>query len=417
MTKHPQSRFLIALKKPRKTIWDFLPAHKKSKISNTIVKGVFKGNFYRVKLPEMPLKRRFDMPKLGLPPPIPSPFVKETISNEQSSGSEQDYFQFFNEWWKNNWTVLVLNFGSLCTLTGFTRSDVLELRTLSTMGSLSFVLYNTSQTPLRWLPIAWSSLFATVNSIKILQILHERKARVVLTEQQQAIFINYFMPHGVTPKQFEMVWNKAKLVTRYRGDIITMAGTPMTHIALVIQGTTKANILGRHLTAASSAPSSKQKVGGDSGAWIGEMAFLEQTFENERRFKASATEHDEEPSLVLPRSRNAIHTIVATEDCVLLEWTHRDMEELMGRSIDMNAAMTRAMTAAIVGKVINFTVSRTTTTTSPSPTWSTWLYDWSHNAGAKEAVVDDNVANDADEQESNPIPPTSSALKPAEDLQ
>lgn len=398
MTKFLQSRILTSLNKSRKTLHDLLPSHKKKKTSKNIVKGVFKGNFYRVKLPEMSLKRRFDVPKLGLPPPMPSPFVRETISNEQPSGSKQDLFERINEWWKNNWTVLVLNFGSLCTLTGFTRSDVLELRTLSTMGSLSFVLYNSSQVPLRWLPIAWSSLFATVNSIKILQILHERKARVVLTEQQQAIFVDYFMPHGVTPKQFEMVWNKAKLVTRKRSDIITLAGTPMTHIALVIQGTTKANILGRHLTAASSAPTSKQKIGGDSGAWIGEMAFLEQAFEKEQRLRAPKTDRDEELSVVSPRSRNAMYTIVATENCVLLEWTHRDMEELMSRSIDMRAAMTRAMTAAIVGKVINFTVARTIT----SPTWSAWLYDWSHNAGAKVEVAEDN---EADEHESNPIQP------------
>jgi hypothetical protein len=43
---------------------------------------------------------------------------------------------------------------------------------------------------------------------------------------------------------------------------------------------------------------------------------------------------------------------------------------------------TRATTAAIVGKVINSTVSQMTT----SPAWSTWLDDWTRNAGAQVRV-------------------------------
>lgn len=65
-----------------------------------------------------------------------------------------------------------------------------------------------------------------------------------------------------------------------------------------------------------------------------------------------------------------------------MRWSHADMEALMARSTDLRAAMTRAMTAAIVGKVINFTVSKS----SALPTWSTWLDDWKHNAGARISV-------------------------------
>lgn len=338
-TKLPPA-ILAAIRKPRNTIKDLIFPPTKSRGGKTLT-GVYKGQFYRIKVPEKSLRRRFDVPKLGLAPPTPAPFITETATkqlsqhNQQSSSSfKRSFFERAKEWWKNNWTVLVLNFGSLCTLTAFTRSDVLELRTFSAMGSISFIVYNFNLVPFRYLPIAWSSLFAAVNSIKIMQILHERKARVVLTEQQETIFVDTFMPHGVTPKQFEMMWNKAKIVKRKKGEAITSAGKPNDLIYLVIEGSTRANILGRHLTVMSTVPTSKLKVGGDSGAWIGEMAFLEQLFEKEQS-KVRAPTADTEPR----KMQNAMYTVVATEDCVMLAWTHPDMEYLMSRSTDVHAAI------------------------------------------------------------------------------
>ena len=404
-TKLPRG-ILAALKKPRSTIKDLLYPPTKSRGETTTAtktvtrKGVYKGQFYRIQVPDTKLALsahgvhhvRFDVPKLGLVPPTPALFITETTgtttthllsqhnhsqstSTSSSSAFQRSFFERAEEWWKNNWTVLVLNLGSLCTLIAFTRSDLLELRTFSALGSISFIVYNFNQVPFRYLPIAWSSLFATINSVKIMQILHERKATVVLTEQQETIFVDKLMPHGVTPKQFEMMWNRAKIVKRKKGEAITSAGKPNDLIYLVIEGSTRANILGRHLTVMSTVPSSKKKVGGDSGAWIGEMNFLEQLFEKEQS-KVRAPTADAEPR----KMQNAMYTVVATEDCVMLAWTHSDMEHLMSRSTDIRAAITRAMTAAIVGKVINFTVSRTTTN---KPTWSTWLDDWTHNAGAQ----------------------------------
>ena len=99
-------------------------------------------------------------------------------------------------------------------------------------------------------------------------------------------------------------------------------------------------------------------------------------------------------------------TIVASEDCLVLRWSHGDMEELMAKSTDMRAALTRAMTAAVVGKVISFTVSRSKT----PPTWSSWLEDWQNNAGARVQIstgeeTGDNSDDDDDDNESQSVPP------------
>ena len=118
----------------------------------------------------------------------------------------QDYWKRVQEWFKLNWPVLILNFGSVCSLVGFTRSDVLELRSLSVTGSLSSVMYFASQpAATRSLtPILWSLTFASVNSFKIYQILVERKASVDLPKHQLDVYRRQFEPHGLTRKQFEV---------------------------------------------------------------------------------------------------------------------------------------------------------------------------------------------------------------------
>mmetsp|Transcript_23139 Transcript_23139/g.32592 ORF Transcript_23139/g.32592 Transcript_23139/m.32592 type:complete len:107 (-) Transcript_23139:871-1191(-) len=44
-------------------------------------------------------------------------------------------------WIKDNAGTIILNAGSICTLTAFTRSDILELRVLLMTRSLSSIIY------------------------------------------------------------------------------------------------------------------------------------------------------------------------------------------------------------------------------------------------------------------------------------
>mmetsp|Transcript_42 Transcript_42/g.82 ORF Transcript_42/g.82 Transcript_42/m.82 type:complete len:607 (-) Transcript_42:322-2142(-) len=199
-----------------------------------------------------------------------------------SSGGSSRTFRAY-EWLKQNMAVLVLNTGSICTLIGFTRSDVLELRSFSMSGSIASVIYFAMCSPIRWAPIAWSGLFASVNGYKIGKIYVERKGKVVLTEKEQDVFVEHFMPHGTTPKQFEkIIKQKATKLTYKKGDCIVRQGEPSKHVYLIVHGKTQASVLGRRLTAISSAPGARdERMGGDSGAWLGEMAFLEAFAERE----------------------------------------------------------------------------------------------------------------------------------------
>jgi CRP-like cAMP-binding protein len=392
----------------------------------------------------------------------------------------RDFRRRLLEWWKENWSVIVLNVGSICTLVAFTRSDVLELRSLSVFGSACSVVYQASQVPVQWPPVLWSMMFAGVNSVKIYNILQERNSHVRLTGDQERMYVQHFLPHGVTPKQFEIVLHQAKIRTYPKGTVILKQGDKLEKVQLVVRGATRANILGRRVSAASmpaspsddddesdssQADSIAQSHAARASAWIGEMTFLEKYWMQEQRHlqpakvrekavkapppsvsPASAQVDDGSPvkpvlasellvpsveggspvpegtgpgtkaegekagdvvlgskkrtvrpidasGLAIPEAKTdySMYTIVATEDCTVLEWSHDDMQALMERSTDLRAALTRALSSAVVGKVINFTISKSQAHRS----WSQWLDDWKHSDGATIQVQDDDDATDA----------------------
>jgi len=381
----------------KKAIDSLLKPKKKRKSAPRIVTGIQNGNYFRLVKSQ---HKRFlpDIPKL--PSPQKAPIGFKNVSEESRTKLQNTIESPWKRvgatawaWLRENSAVLVFNMGSICTLIGFTRSDVLELRVFSATGSVTGVLYHLVQKPLRWPPLLWGMTFAMVNAYKIYEILSERHTSVRLSLDDEDWYVTHFLSHGLTPRQYEVVRQSAKERRFRKGEIMVRQGERLDHLYLVVQGTTRASALGRFVTAASMTPSShKRKLGGASGAWIGEMAFLETFGLKEQGFRTTSvktvpcTKEETTPKKVVRDQTalvnrrltgRALYTIVATEDCKVLEWDHTKMEELMCRSTDMRAALTRAMTAAIVGKVINFTVSRVN-----KPSWADWLGDWKNNSGA-----------------------------------
>jgi CRP-like cAMP-binding protein len=360
------------------------------------VKGVSNGNYFRIKIP--PKKKILPaVPKLPPTNPMPKPLSpppKPLIASPDSPIQFKSYPRRLLGWLKSNRAVLVLNFGSMCTLTGFMRSDVLELRSLALTGNCMFILYVLQQNPILWPSIIWSGMFGTVNAWKIVEILHERTAEVHMNEDEQKLFVSHFMSHGVTPKQYERITKKATKLSLKKGDVLVRSGDKLKKIYLVAEGATRGLVLGRFVTAASTNPETKgdRKAGGDSGAWIGEMAFLDSLWELEQGKTSESSKKVVE---------GAIYTIVCDEDCTVLTWSHEDMAELMGSSNDLRSALTRAMTSALVGKVVNLTVSRTQ---QGLPHWSTWLSDWGSNDGAKVSLRSESQPRLAEDTSSKRSP-------------
>lgn len=259
-------------------------------------------------------------------------------------------------------------------------TDVVELRSLAMTGQLSFAAYNLAQKTILWPSVAWSCLFAAVNAVKIFEILHERHVDVHMSEAQEELFVEHFMPHGVTPKQFEKIEQKARKFNLKAGEYLIRKGDNLDHVYLVVEGSTHAHILGRKLSAASTNKDTKgdNKIGGDSGAWVGELTYLEKFGSKHKR--------TEELGAISSRKKGlgiSLYSIVADEECKVMSWSHDDLDELMESSTDLRGSLTRAMTSALVGKVVNLTVSRGD---GIPDSWSAWLADWKHNDGARVQV-------------------------------
>jgi CRP-like cAMP-binding protein len=345
----------------------------------TYIKGVSNGNFFRVKIPPKALPHI--MPKLPPSHPMPKPLtsVITVMAAEAGAKGQKEFSKRFMEWFKANLPVIALNISSVCTLLAFTRSDVVELRALTMTGSILFIGYGLGHTPKLWPPIAWSVLFVSVNGTKLYEILQERNADVHMSTEQQKVYVEHFLPHGITPKQFERIEQHAELVKLKKGEVLVRQGEDLESVYLIRAGSTQARALGRRLSAASTSPETKgdQKEGGDSGSWVGEMALLNYMGEKEQDMTTQA-------QVQINRSvGKAIYTIIGEEDCTVMKWSHEDMEGLMNSSNDMRAALTRAMTSALVGKVVNMTVSRST---NQLPSWTKWLSDWKYSDGARVQV-------------------------------
>ena len=281
-------------------------------------------------------------------------------------------------------------------------------------GNVCFIVYSLSQKTILWPNIFWSLLFGSVNSWKIYHIFDERNASVSMTKDEEKMFVDFFMPHGVTPKQFERIQQSSKMLKLKKGELLIQKGEKPHSVYLIVDGSTNAMVLGRRVTAASTTLETKgtQKIGGDSGAWAGEMAFLKQFWEKEQR---SIIQHSEEKAAVseandkqvkgkvdwnaklksMPSGGGSgiheafIYSIIATEDCTVMAWTHEEMEELMKSSTDLRAALTRAMSSALVGKVVNLTISRGNN--SGKLPWLDWVKDWKSKDGTSVEIKNEGI--------------------------
>ena len=305
------------------------------------------------------------------------------------------------QWLKDNAGIIILNFGSICSFMSFTRMDILELRVLSITGSVSSIIYFSSRPPpLVVAPIIWSSIFTGTNLYMIYLIYEERKGKTEpMTIEEESAYEEHFLPHAVTPRQYEKLLKIAKKRELSRGDVLIQKGDKMKKVYLVVNGATEAvNTMSRRVTAASSRKGNKESLaGGDAGAWIGEIAFFDYLAERDQQGQSFqppspppaitkalplATAPSVSERNILPKeptmtresaTQNAILTYIATKDSTIVyEWDFVELADLMRSSSELRSSVSRAMTAAVVGKVVNLYISKADANT---PIWKKWLRD------------------------------------------
>ncbi|KAL7451690.1 hypothetical protein ACHAWC_003511 [Mediolabrus comicus] len=113
--------------------------------------------------------------------------------------------------------------------------------------------------------------------------------------------MEHFQPYGVTQFQFHKVITRGHTKLIEPGTIIAKQGSTINSVKLVVKGKTRAHVGGRHLTAIGSSKGNRfRNVGGDSGAWIGEMAFLQCVWDRDHAKKESSV-----VAKVLPKSKTS----------------------------------------------------------------------------------------------------------------
>jgi hypothetical protein len=111
-------------------------------------------------------------------------------------------------------------------------------------------------------------------------ILEERKnvPKHIFSSMEEDVYEEHFLPYGVTPRQYEKLLSIVQIIEYKKGDVIIETGSFFNDVYLVTNGSTfgVTNKSKRKVIAASSQKGNKDLLtGGDAGAWIGELSFLE----------------------------------------------------------------------------------------------------------------------------------------------
>ena len=170
-----------------------------------------------------------------------------------------------------------LHLGNILYLVAYSIRDVLWLRILmvAAMFCLLPYYYCCSATPL-YEPIAWQSLFITVNLIQIALLIMERRP-VFLGEEELRLYRTVF--RGLKPREFTKLlsiaeWKKAK-----EGEVLMQQDQPVAALMLIANGRGRVEVDGRSVA---------EVV---SHQFVGEMGFLTEQLASARVVTSIPTEY------------------------------------------------------------------------------------------------------------------------------
>lgn len=97
-----------------------------NKPSQKTFKGVHKGNYMRVKVPQSESSMMLLPSVMIFPPGISNIRAKTAALVDAATHPRewQHYWKRFQTWLLQNWGTIAMNVGSICTLIGFVRTDV-----------------------------------------------------------------------------------------------------------------------------------------------------------------------------------------------------------------------------------------------------------------------------------------------------
>jgi CRP-like cAMP-binding protein len=150
-----------------------------------------------------------------------------------------------------------LHTGNVLYLLAYLVRDILWLRILTVVASLSLIVFYFSRD--LYAAITWCSLFTLVNLVQIAMLILERRP-VFLGEDEMRLYHKLF--RTLTPREFMKLLSIAQWKSAGEGEEILKQGEAVTELNLISSGMGVVAIDGRHIA----------EVGPNQ--FVGEMAFL-----------------------------------------------------------------------------------------------------------------------------------------------
>lgn len=169
-----------------------------------------------------------------------------------------------------------LHAGNVLYLLAYLVRDVLWLRVLTVVGTLSLIAYDYLQPTPLYAAVAWCSLFTLVNIVQIAILILERRP-VFLGEEELRIYRVLF--HTLKPREFAKLlsiaeWKKAK-----KGEELVAQNQPVPALLLLSNGRAAVDMDGRHVAEVY------------SGQFVGEMGFLTEQNASARVVASATTDY------------------------------------------------------------------------------------------------------------------------------
>ena len=144
-------------------------------------------------------------------------------------------------------------------LVSFCLKEILWLRLLSILASISFILYFLYLPQPLMAPVAWNALFAVVNIVQIIRLVLERRPAKLNREEQH---LHQLAFSEIDARDFERMIRLADWRSEENGAVIVRNGEKLEELLLLMEG--RLSVI--------SGSKSVRRI--EPGQFVGEMSYL-----------------------------------------------------------------------------------------------------------------------------------------------
>ncbi|CDJ47433.1 hypothetical protein, conserved [Eimeria brunetti] len=197
--------------------------------------------------------------------PFPICFVRQRVNAlyGQLRSSLAPYCSTISEWTYRNGNVVVTA-GSLLSLTATLMADMRLLRTFNLLAGFCYFSYNWSRRPRLTDAALWNVVFLVLNTVMLWRV-HTEHREVSFSSDELDIFQRYFLPAGMSPRQFRRLLRQGSWQTFPQGYVLQQEDNNCETLCFVARGAVEISQGGEVVDT---------YRGGETGAVLGVEPFL-----------------------------------------------------------------------------------------------------------------------------------------------